>query len=101
MGSTVATTRPDHGRQIAAARAALKLSLDQTAKAAGLHRNSVVNAERREQLPRWSYAGDKIATAMEALGVTFETRPDGFAVVINTDSLSRLKESAHQTEGSA
>ena len=78
------TTRPDHGRQIAAARAALRLSLDDTARIAGLHRNSVINAERRDELPRYSHAGDSIAEALEPMGVTFETRSGEYAVVFRS-----------------
>jgi len=73
--------RPDHGRQIAAARALLRMSQADAAKAAGLHAQALVYNERRGCLPRFSYAGDKIANALEPLGVRFETRPDGYAVV--------------------
>jgi transcriptional regulator with XRE-family HTH domain len=78
-------TRPDHGSQIAAARAALRLSLKETAKVAGLQRNSIVNAERRGRIPRFSYASTKIADALEPMGVTFETRQDTFVVVIRPE----------------
>jgi len=48
---------------------------------AGLHKQAIVYNERKNALPRYSHAGDKIATAVEPLGVTFETVGDRFAVV--------------------
>lgn len=75
------TTRPDHGRQIAAARAVLQLTMDGMAKAAGLHRQSINYNEHRGRLPRYAHAADRVAEALEPMGVTFETRGDGFAVI--------------------
>ncbi len=75
------TTRPDYGRQIAAARAVLRLSMDGLAKHAGLHRQSIFYNERRGRLPRYAHAADRVAEALAPMGVTFETRPDGFAVI--------------------
>jgi transcriptional regulator with XRE-family HTH domain len=75
-------TQPEHGRQIAAVRAVLRLRMDDLASAAGLHRQSILYNERKEHLPRYGgYAAERIAEALAPLGVTFETRDDAFAVV--------------------
>ena len=75
------TARPDHGRQIAAARAILRLTLDDLAKLSGLHKQSIVYNERKGRFPRHAHAAKRMGEALEPLGVSFETRKDGYAVV--------------------
>jgi hypothetical protein len=54
-----------------------------------LHRNSVFNAERLGLIPRDSYAGKKIAEALDPLGVKFETRADEFVVILRPNASAR------------
>jgi len=76
--------RPDHGRQIAAARAVLRMSTKDLAAASGLHEKSVSYNERKRLLPRYAHAADSIGKALTGLGVSFETRAGGgFAVVFS------------------
>ena len=58
------------GRQIRAARAILGLTQGQLASSTGVHRNTVVRAERKGPCPGFAAA---IGTALEPLGVIFES----------------------------
>jgi hypothetical protein len=55
--------------------------MDDLAQASGLHKQSIFYNEKRGRLPRYAHAADRIADALAPMGCTFETRPDGFAVV--------------------
>jgi DNA-binding XRE family transcriptional regulator len=82
------TSRPDHGRQIAAARAVLGLSMEDVAKAAGCCKQSVCNIENRGKLPRYNTrAAHDITELLERRGVTFETRTDGYAIVFTKSAV--------------
>lgn len=68
------------GRQIKAARAILGWTVRETAEAAGIHRNSVVSVEAETTFPRSAWAADRIASAMEAAGISFDQTDDGLGV---------------------
>jgi len=73
--------RPDHGRQIAAARAILRMNAADLAAACGLHKQGVLYNENNGRLAPDAPGPEKIAKALDRMGVSFETRADGFAVV--------------------
>ena len=72
---------PIDGRQVRAARAILGMTLDEIAGKAGLNRNSVHRLEHVGALPEYSYAGSKLAAAVESLGVAFTVQDGNPAVV--------------------
>ncbi|MAY30429.1 MAG: transcriptional regulator [Aurantimonas sp.] len=68
------------GRQIKAARAILGWTVRETADASGVHRNSVIRVESETTFPRHAWAADKIASAMEAAGISFDQTDEGLGV---------------------
>ena len=69
------------GRQVKAARAILGMTLEEIARLAGLHRNSVHRLEHIGALPECSYAGSRLTAAVEPLGVAFTVQDGNPAVV--------------------
>ena len=62
------------GKQIKAARSLTGMTQQQLADLAGLHRNSIVNAEATGMFdPFHSWAADRIEDAFNSLGVTFSS----------------------------
>lgn len=64
------------GRQLKAGRVILGLTVEEMAKLANLHKNSVLRVERHKTLPRSALAADQIIMALEALGICFEIKSE-------------------------
>ena len=61
-----------NGKQLKAGRVILGMTLEDMANEAGLHRNSVMKVERHDNLPRFTYAGDRMARVLEGKGIKFK-----------------------------
>lgn len=74
-------TTPTDGRQLKAARIALGLTARELGKLAGLHWNTIAIVEDNEALPKFSYAADRAASALQGLGVIFIKGTDKAGVI--------------------
>tara|TARA_R100001143_G_scaffold43511_1_gene39015 strand:- start:60 stop:332 length:273 start_codon:yes stop_codon:yes gene_type:complete len=59
------------GKQLKAGRIILGMTINEMADTTGMHRNSVLNAEKRDRIPSHSWAADRIQEALEERGVIF------------------------------
>ena len=67
-------TRPQTGRQLAAARALAGITQEQLAERAGLHVNSVRYKERQPRITT-GFSSERVANALAEAGVIFFTLP--------------------------
>jgi DNA-binding XRE family transcriptional regulator len=86
-----------------AARMILGLTTRQMAEVAKLNRNSILKVEKTKTLPSSAWAADRMATALQNLGVMF-TIKDGFAGIAFAASTRRhgikyVKSSEQKTSG--
>jgi hypothetical protein len=65
--------------------------MDDLAAKTGLHRQSIFNSEHVRELSPRSRSAERIGDAFGEMGVTFETRPDGFAVVFRADEKQSME----------
>lgn len=77
-------------RQLKSGRVILGLTVEEMAKLANIHKNSVLRVERFTTLPFHTFAADRIQKALEALGISFEIK-DGQVGVFFSASTKRAK----------
>ncbi len=74
MGSIIQNVTD--GRQLKAGRVILGLTVEEVAKLANLHKNSVIRVESHTTLPHHTYAADRIKKSLENLGICFEIKTE-------------------------
>jgi len=78
------------GRQLKAGRILIKMSVNEMAKSAGLHRNSVMNVENTHLLPYHVYAAKRMESVLKDRGVKFSITNNSIGVHIKADTKQKL-----------
>ncbi len=78
------------GRQLKAGRILIKMSINEMARRAGLHRNSVTNVENKHLLPFHVYAAKRMESVLRDKGVKFSITKTSIGVHIEANTKQKL-----------